>query len=66
MEGRQEGMAKDKNLVCKDCGTVFNFTIGEQAYYLAKMLSTPRRCPACRKRRRDTIVPDPGTRGRDD
>ncbi|MDG7041501.1 MAG: zinc-ribbon domain-containing protein [Nitrososphaerota archaeon] len=49
---------EDRKLVCIDCGQEFEFPIGEQRFFASKNLSTPRRCPSCRKRRRDTLVPD--------
>ena len=46
-------MFEDKTIVCKDCGTTFLFTAGEQGYYLEKgLLNEPQRCPDCRERRR--------------
>ena len=40
----------DKNLTCKDCGTEFVFTEGEQAFYKEKGFENePQRCPDCRK-----------------
>lgn len=43
----------DINLVCKDCGTEFVFTAGEQAFYAEKGFDhNPVRCPSCRKARK--------------
>ena len=40
----------DKVLVCKDCGTEFTFTEGEQAFYKEKGFENePQRCPNCRR-----------------
>ena len=39
----------DKNLPCKDCGTTFIFTNGEQDFYEEKGFPDPTRCPDCRK-----------------
>lgn len=50
---------QDKQLVCLECEAPFTFTKGEQCFYAAKGLSTPKRCPECRQRRRATLVPDP-------
>jgi CxxC-x17-CxxC domain-containing protein len=48
----------DKTLTCRDCGTEFIFTAGEQAFYQEKgFTNQPSRCPDCRranKARRDT------------
>jgi CxxC-x17-CxxC domain-containing protein len=38
----------DKTLTCRDCGTSFTFTEGEQAFYTQKGYSEPQRCPNCR------------------
>ena len=46
-------MYQDQTLVCEDCGQEFVFTAGEQEFYAEKGLSnTPKRCPECRKLRR--------------
>lgn len=43
----------DRPLTCRDCGTTFNFTAGEQTFYAARGLqNVPGRCPACRESRR--------------
>lgn len=43
----------DKTLVCKDCGTEFVFTEGEQQFYAEKgFTNEPQRCPECRKARK--------------
>ena len=38
----------DKTLTCRDCGTTFTFTEGEQDFYSQKGYSEPSRCPDCR------------------
>ena len=44
---------EDKSLTCRDCGTTFVFTAGEQAFYLEKGLANePQRCVGCRRHRR--------------
>lgn len=43
----------DKTIVCKDCGSEFIFTEGEQAFYQEKgFTNDPVRCPECRKTRK--------------
>lgn len=43
----------DITLVCKDCGSEFVFTAGEQAFYAEKgFTNQPVRCPSCRKARK--------------
>lgn len=51
---------ENKSLLCVDCGTQFLFSTGEQRYFASKGLSTPKRCPQCRQRWRDTLVPEGG------
>lgn len=42
-------MYQDKTLVCKDCGSDFVFTTGEQEFYAAKgFQNEPARCKDCR------------------
>ena len=43
----------DKNLKCKDCGSDFIFTEGEQNFYKEKGFNNePVRCQECRKARK--------------
>ncbi len=45
----------DKTISCRDCGTQFTFTSGEQEFYRTKgLLNEPTRCPSCRSQRRTT------------
>lgn len=40
---------QDKTLTCRDCGTQFTFTEGEQEFYASRGLTNePSRCPECR------------------
>jgi len=39
---------QDKKIVCKNCGTEFIFTVGEQEFYAQKGLIEPKRCKDCR------------------
>ena len=44
----------DKNLTCKDCGSEFVFTEGEQSFYREKGFENdPVRCPDCRRARKN-------------
>jgi CxxC-x17-CxxC domain-containing protein len=44
---------EDKTLTCRDCGSEFVFTEGEQKFYAEKgLMNTPSRCPACRQARK--------------
>jgi len=48
---------QDMALVCCDCHAEFVFTRGEQRFFWEKnLVSPPRRCPTCRKRRKATIA----------
>lgn len=39
----------DKTLTCRDCGSTFTFTAGEQEFHAEKgFTNTPGRCPGCR------------------
>ena len=43
----------DKMLVCRDCGTEFVFSAGEQEFYQLKgLLNEPGRCSGCRAARK--------------
>jgi len=43
----------DKTLNCRDCGTNFVFTAGEQEFHEQKgFTNTPSRCPDCRAQRK--------------
>jgi CxxC-x17-CxxC domain-containing protein len=45
---------EDKSLKCRDCGSDFIFTAGEQEFYQQKgLMNQPSRCPACRAARRN-------------
>ena len=46
---------EDKTLTCRDCGTAFIFTVGEQEFYQSRgLMNEPGRCPTCRaSRKRD-------------
>jgi CxxC-x17-CxxC domain-containing protein len=38
----------DKTLQCRDCGSNFTFTEGEQEFYSSRGYTEPQRCPDCR------------------
>ena len=47
-------MYQDEKLICEDCGCEFVFTAGEQEFYAEKgLVNKPKRCPECRKNRRN-------------
>lgn len=41
---------------CKDCGAVFYIARAEIAWFEQKGMPTPKRCQACRKKRREAAV----------
>src|SRR5688572_6389313 len=44
---------QDRELACRDCGSSFVFTAGEQEFYQTKGLQNdPVRCPSCRATRK--------------
>ncbi len=43
---------EDQTLTCRDCGTEFVWTAGEQEFYASKNLSAPTRCKDCRAKKR--------------
>lgn len=46
-------MYADKILQCRECGSEFVFSAGEQEFYAAKgLMNEPARCPDCRSARR--------------
>jgi len=52
-------MYEDKTLVCKDCGSEFVFTAGEQEFYAEKgFQNEPQRCKACRVARKNSAKPE--------
>jgi CxxC-x17-CxxC domain-containing protein len=47
------GQFTDKTLVCRECGSSFVFTAGEQGFYQEKgLMNEPQRCPGCRAAKR--------------
>jgi CxxC-x17-CxxC domain-containing protein len=51
-------MYEDKTLVCKECGSEFTFTAGEQEFYAEKgFQNEPQRCKACRQNRKNADKP---------
>jgi hypothetical protein len=57
---RQQQDSRDELLRCSECNKDFVFTAGERRFYLSKCLAKPKRCPICRKARRDSISSDGG------
>ena len=50
---------QDRELTCRECGSAFIFTTGEQEFYASKGLQhDPVRCPSCRQTRRTTRMDD--------
>ena len=44
---------KSKRIVCCDCGATFRFGGGERAYFEKNKLTEPKRCPDCRRKRKE-------------
>lgn len=56
-------MYEDKVLVCADCGKEFIWTAGEQEFYAERgFQNEPRRCPECRKGRKNARSSQNGER----
>ena len=47
---------QDRVLTCRDCGQDFVFSAGEQAFYQEKGYNDPKRCKACRMRRKNNLA----------
>jgi CxxC-x17-CxxC domain-containing protein len=46
----EELLLQDREFTCKECGSTFVFTVGEQEFYLTKGLQhAPQRCAECRR-----------------
>ena len=46
-------MYQDRKLICKECGSEFIFTAGEQEFYAEKgFQNEPQRCKVCRDTRK--------------
>ena len=44
----------DKTLVCRDCGSEFVFSVGEQEFYKEKgFTNEPTRCVSCRRAKKE-------------
>lgn len=42
----------DKTIKCVECHQDFTFTEGEQEFYTSRQFSEPKRCTACREKRK--------------
>lgn len=50
---------EDKTLICKECGSEFTFTAGEQEFYAEKgFQNEPQRCKGCRDSRKSAGKPE--------
>ena len=50
--GETKTPPRDQERCCQHCGDSFVFAAGEQAFFAAKELEPPKRCPSCRQARR--------------
>lgn len=49
----------DRALLCRECGSSFIFTSGEQTFYASRgLVHEPTRCPNCRAARKGTASPN--------
>ena len=44
---------EDQQLTCQDCGKAFDFTAEEQKFFAEKGFQSPKRCPTCRRQKKD-------------
>jgi len=52
-------MYEDKTLSCKECGSEFTFTAGEQEFYAERgFVNEPQRCKSCRDSRKNSARAD--------
>ena len=52
----------DKSITCRDCGHEFTFTASEQQFFADKgFTNEPKRCPTCRRTKRDSTSSMPGS-----
>jgi CxxC-x17-CxxC domain-containing protein len=55
----------DRTLICRDCGTKFVYTAGEQEFYSSKgFTNDPTRCSGCRSTHRTQRSSGAGSDGR--
>lgn len=52
----------DTTVKCKECGTEFEISESEQAFYTKKSLQLPKRCKPCRELRKKEAQSE-GSRG---
>ena len=50
---RTQRKDKSKQIVCMECGNVFEFTANEQEFYTKNNFKEPKRCKECRKTKKD-------------
>ena len=43
----------DRVIVCRDCGSAFTYSVGEQGFYGRLRLATPTRCTSCREAKKN-------------
>lgn len=43
----------EEKIICVDCGNEFTLAAEERKWYEDKGFDIPKRCPACRKQRKD-------------
>ena len=56
------GQPDDLMITCVDCGKDFTFSKGEQDFFRMKGLFSPKRCPACRVKKRQQKLREEASR----
>jgi NAD-dependent SIR2 family protein deacetylase len=54
METEKKFLAKE--LACVECDKTFIFQVGEQEFFLKKGYDDPKRCPYCRRLRKQSLA----------
>lgn len=60
---QQEG---DQEMVCKDCGDKYLFTVRDQEFFKERGYTPPKRCKPCRVKKKQAINKVAEGRGRDE
>ena len=55
MDNEKNEVLNVKNIICERCGAEFEMSPAEQKFYIEHKLTMPKKCPECRKLRRQLI-----------
>jgi hypothetical protein len=50
--GAEKTNRADKTIKCMDCGAEFLFSAAEQEFFMSKGFTQPKRCKACRTKKK--------------